>query len=273
MSTTTIRSTVDRDGVYPATATIHVTRTDTGADVVAAGTAMTAEGSGVFSTTITDPAFDLTYAWTAIFTFADAGTTTVTDVTAGSPSDTGVVTLAEAKLHCRVDTDDDDALLAAYLMAAAAWAQQFTRRQFLTETLVEKYRAWPSGEVFVLPRPPLVSVTTITYYDSGGTLQTVDDDDYRVLASYASDWMHGLVEPIEGFSWPSLDDRREAVTVTYVAGYGAAAAVPDGIKTAILQLVAHWYGNREAVSDLALKPVPMAVEMLLYPYRVFGTDV
>lgn len=51
---------------------------------------------------------------------------------------------------------------------------------------------------------------------------------------------------------------------------------PDGlvdnasIDQAMLLLVAHWYANREAVSDSAMTEVPFGVRHLLQPYRRMG---
>lgn len=50
------------------TATIHVTRDDTGADVVAALTPMDWLSLGIYYTTFTAPALGLIYTWTATFT-------------------------------------------------------------------------------------------------------------------------------------------------------------------------------------------------------------
>jgi len=58
--------------------------------------------------------------------------------------------------------------------------------------------------------------------------------------------------------------------VTFVSGYGAAAAVPKAIKQALLLLIGHLYENREAVTTANLNELPMAVNALLYPYRVWG---
>lgn len=51
---------------------------------------------------------------------------------------------------------------------------------------------------------------------------------------------------------------------------------PDGlidnasINQAMLLLVAHWYANREAVSESAISEVPLGVRHLLQPYRRMG---
>jgi uncharacterized phage protein (predicted DNA packaging) len=43
---------------------------------------------------------------------------------------------------------------------------------------------------------------------------------------------------------------------------------PDAIKVAIVQMVAHWYINTEAVSGETMTQLPLAYQELLAPYRV-----
>lgn len=43
--------------------------------------------------------------------------------------------------------------------------------------------------------------------------------------------------------------------------------VPVSLTEAALQLAAYWYGQREAVSDVRMLPVPYGVIDLLRPYR------
>ena len=81
-------------------AVITITRTDTDA-VLATSAAMTNVATGNYQYSLTDPAYDLTYSYSAVFTYASenytftgsvAGTTTPTDVY-------GFVTLSEAATY------------------------------------------------------------------------------------------------------------------------------------------------------------------------------
>jgi hypothetical protein len=49
----------------------------------------------------------------------------------------------------------------------------------------------------------------------------------------------------DGVTWPSTYVRPDAVTVTYVAGWTAAASVPACLRAWCLQAVATLYENRE----------------------------
>jgi len=58
-----------------------------------------------------------------------------------------------------------------------------------------------------------------------------------------------------------------------VCGYSASSNVPRSIKNAMLLMVGHWYENREETFagnfGQTIMRVPIAVNSLLAPYRVF----
>ena len=127
-------------------------------------------------------------------------------------------------------------------------------------------RPIPLRLAIYLPRPPLQSVTSIVYTDSEGAHYTVDADSY--IADTASEL--GSIVLSYGASWPSVTLRPTAgVEITYVAGYGDAASVPQRAKQAILLLVGHWYEQREAVLAGSIsKEIEFAVHSLLWHDRV-----
>ena len=57
------------------------------------------------------------------------------------------------------------------------------------------------------------------------------------------------------------------VSVTFTAGYGAPAAVPSDIKTAICMIVAHWNGQRATASEKGQHTVPFGADVLLAKHR------
>jgi len=176
------------------------------------------------------------------------------------------VTLSEAKLHCRVDGSDDDALLSSLIAAARAACEVLARRAFVTRTLDYRLASWPAGRSIVLPLPPLVSVTSIAYTDEDGVAGTVPSTDYVVYSQVEP----GLIVLKPVASWPAATLMPgPALVVRYVAGFGAAAAVPAEYKHAIKLTVGHWYENREAVVVGAMvAKLPLAVKDLLTQDRV-----
>lgn len=175
------------------------------------------------------------------------------------------VSLTEARLHLRVDANEDSVLIESLIKAATNQAQIFTHRQFINATWKLILDGFPTE--IVVPRPPLSSVTSIQYVDTAGATQTLATAGYQV----DTDTEPGRIREAYGQQWPSTRDEMGAVTVTYVAGYGATAtSVPEDIKAAIKLLVAHWYENREPVvvgSTAVL--LPLTVEALLMQRRAW----
>lgn len=169
------------------------------------------------------------------------------------------ITLAEAKLHLRVDHSADDSYIAGLVRAARVLAEKQTGRAFVTQTLRLTMDRFPCGSEICLPRPPLIAITSVQYYDVSNVLQTVPALQYEADA----DADPGRVRPGVLYSWPATYVRLGAVRITYTAGYGGAALVPEPIKQAIKFFVGHWYENREAVSAGGMSAVPMATEALL----------
>ena len=180
------------------------------------------------------------------------------------------VTLAEAKLHCRVDIADDDTLITALITAATEMAEQKTGRAIITQTLELTLDAFP--EAFELTRVPVQSITSVKYYDTTGTQQTLSDTLYALDA--ADDFGFAHISPVYGGTWPTTRDQINAVAVRYVAGYADAASVPQSIKNWILLMVSTMYENREteAYSSRAVSTTVQMqfVDRLLDRYVVFS---
>ena len=169
------------------------------------------------------------------------------------------VTVAQAREQCRVAIFDDDAGLYDNIVAARKLCEVEIKRAFCTTVLRLSLDQFPPDQ-FYLPRPPLVSVTSIKYLDSNGTQQTWGSSNYSVDI-YSQP---GRVALVYNGSWPtSTRADTNAIEVIYRAGYGAASAVPRSIKHAISMTVAHWNENREAVTENSMNELPMAAKSLL----------
>lgn len=184
------------------------------------------------------------------------------------------LSLAQVRLHLRIDASGapashpDDELLTRYIAAARRHLDGrdgWLGRVFITQTWDLLLDRFPAAEIRV-PLPPLQSVSSVQYMDTAGDTQTLSTDDYTVDAVSEPGW---IVPGTAG--WPSTYDQINAVAVRFVAGYGTTGAdVPETIVQAMLLLIGHWYQNREAVARDGLAPLPMAVESLLAPLRVWS---
>ena len=177
------------------------------------------------------------------------------------------IELEEMKLHLREDQSDLDAEIEWKLEAATNTAESFTKRQFINATYEQTFERFPrSGDDLVLYRSPLSSVTSIAYLDADSVSQTVGVDVYGVDTSEEP----GRVYLKQGQSWPATANERNAITVTFVSGYGTdAASVPAAIRDSIARLGAHLH-NQEGVVIIGtiVADVPLAFRYLLQPYVV-----
>lgn len=175
------------------------------------------------------------------------------------------VTLAEAKLHCKVDGSDDDTLITALIISAREQAQHRLGRALITQTLEQVLAAFPDG--IKLPLPPAKTIVSVKYIDSAGILQTLDPAAYELDKDSSPGWL----VPAYGLAWPSARAVPNAVRVRYTAGYGAAADVPASIKSWMLLAIGTLYSQREVViTGTLVQDLPhYFFDGLLDPYRVY----
>ena len=176
------------------------------------------------------------------------------------------LTVAEAKLHLRVDISDDDAYIGTLITAAREWVENYLDRTLITTQLILRAAEFPTEEL-ELARPPMATAGTatavvITYTLADTTTATLSTALYRVDRTTTP----GNVAPIINGTWPSdVIEDANAVAVTYWAGYGpTSASVPATIRHAMLMLIGHWYESRSTVLvGVTSKPLEFAVESLL----------
>ncbi|MCR4301083.1 MAG: head-tail connector protein [Sulfuricaulis sp.] len=171
---------------------------------------------------------------------------------------------AEAKLHLRETDSGQDARIDGLIVAARQWTEEYLRRVLIERTLDLSLDAFPVE--FSVPRPPLISVTSITYMDTDGATQVLATSGYRVDAVSEP----GRITPAYGESWPSIRPVTNAVVLRFKAGYGtAAASVPEPIRQAMLLLIGEMYERREqGIIGSNVGTIPFGVHELLSTYRI-----
>ena len=176
-----------------------------------------------------------------------------------------VVTVDDAKSHCRISHDHEDALLHTLIRAATSWVERYTVRALMTQSYRIVSETWPAS--LELPYAcPLQSITSVKYYDASNVQQTLASSEYLTITSL----LPGRLEWSATVTYPSTYLRPDAVEVIYVAGYTDAANVPPPLVQAVLMLVGHWHANREAAIVSAIsKEVEFSVQALCQPYRLF----
>jgi uncharacterized phiE125 gp8 family phage protein len=192
------------------------------------------------------------------------------------------ITLAEAKAHCRVDFNDDDALIFGLIITMRQRAEAITRRALIAQQWRYTTDAFPTGALITrqwrfatntapygqlaLPKPPLISVDSVKYLDAAGVLQTLAPSAYDVHAEE----LMGSIVPVYGTTWPDTRSHLGAVQVDFTAGYASAAAVPQSIKTWMLCYIAAAYENRAStITGRSISAIDLPfVDSLLDDYLV-----
>ncbi len=193
------------------------------------------------------------------------------------------LSLAEVKLHLKVDTATDDALIANVIVAARQAAEEHGALALVAQgwrlrldafpgRALGWWDGWREGSVapagagaIVLPRPPLLSVSAVRTYDDADVATVMPAADYFVDTAA---WP-GRVVLRTAKTWPSTSLRPAGgIEIDFNAGFGAdGSAVPWAIRQGLLTHIAWLYQNRgDDASGAAAMP---AEALALYrPYRL-----
>lgn len=171
---------------------------------------------------------------------------------------TATLNVADASLGAQAPTTNTtgDPMLSALIVTARQQAEQELRRALITQTLDLYLDAFPCGMILL---PPLQSVSAITYTDTNGNLLTLAADQYMVDSTSQP----ARIAPAWATVWPATREQTNAVKVRFVAGYGAASAVPACIKQWMLIKIAEFHPG------VAAKPSEFT-DFLLDSERVTG---
>lgn len=159
----------------------------------------------------------------------------------------------EAKTYVRVETDDEDALIASLIAVAIQHGEGFTARQFIARGVTERMpvsTAWQRLGV-----TPVVSITGVNAIADDGTPTALD------VSAYALDVDRN------GDGWVRVTSPTTAkrIDVTYGAGIAPDwGSLPDALRHGALRLAAHLHAVRDSPDDAG---PPAAVAALWRPWR------
>lgn len=194
-----------------------------------------------------------------------------------TPPSTEPITLAEARLHLRLDAygspavHDDDSLIEALIPAAREYCEMFTGRSFAPQTLELALDTFPVhifGRASIdprieLPRGPLIGNVSVTYSEGGAAPVTLSASEY---------FADGGIEPLAiwpAASWPTLIPQPGAIRIRYDAGFSVAGEspvdrpLPARYRAAMLLVLTDLYENRSASAPDQRYDLPFGVQALL----------
>ena len=163
------------------------------------------------------------------------------------------VALDELKAFLRISVDQEDALLAGFVRAAAEHCEAFTGRALIERTVEE-----------------MVAVSTVRVRLAAGPVREIESvgaiDEAGEATPLDAEAVTTEIDPA-GEGWVRLRRAIEAkrLRVTYRAGIAADwNGVPEMLRHGIVRLAAHHYLRRDEAQDSGM---PAAVTALWRPWR------
>jgi len=156
------------------------------------------------------------------------------------------VTLAQAKkqLELPAELADHDDHVSRLIELAREQVENDTSLVLPQATYVWKFDEWPV-EDFIMNRRPVQSVTSITYVDNSGSVQTVSSslyelDTYRVDPSIRLKYDQ---------TWPTARGHENDIVITAVCGHSSASLIPVMARHACLLIIAREFTERTGRAD------------------------
>jgi uncharacterized phiE125 gp8 family phage protein len=140
------------------------------------------------------------------------------------------LSLEEAKSHL-VSGVDDDIIITSLIKQAREYCEDIQGKKYITQTIEAYLDKFPHGSIEFRNCSPTQSVTSIKYIDKDGVESIFPDTDYsldnvsfvnKIDLNYSKSWPSDILKPTNG------------IIITFVAGYGGAANVPESVKWAII---------------------------------------
>jgi len=168
------------------------------------------------------------------------------------PVQPGSAATAAAKAYLRVETADEDALIARTIASAAGLCEAFTGQTLIRRAFAETLPR--SGAWQRLGRTPVSAVTGVDEMRPDGSQAPLAPDAYAVDID------------ANGDGWVRVSGAGGGrVRVAYQAGLSETwEAAPEALRQGILRLAAHFYTHRSDAGDAA---PPAAVTALWRPWR------
>ena len=161
------------------------------------------------------------------------------------------VTIAEAQAYLRIETGEEEALLAALLRSATSLCEAFTGQCLIVRPVRERLPL--TGAWQRLGATPVAAITAVSAIDSAGSETVLDPAAYAIDIDRNGD---GWVRLVAAQQSPGVVDYSAGLAMD---GNG----VPEPLRQGILRLTAHLFNSRDGEGG---EP-PAAVTALWRPYR------
>lgn len=174
------------------------------------------------------------------------------------------LSVEDAKAQIRSVQDQEDGLIESYIRAARQAAENYLGRGLLTQS----WTLALSDFAPTIPLPmaaPLQTVTSVKYYDTNGTQQTLASTYYTVDTRSRP----GRIALAANQTWPAVQYGRRVncVEIEYVVGWTAPDLIDGDILQGLRLYIGHLESNRDGLDPAGANAITVA--KLFWNDRVF----
>lgn len=163
-----------------------------------------------------------------------------------------IVNVSEAQAYVRVETGEEEAILAGLIRSASALCESFINQVVIKRTFEVDIPASCLWER--LPVTPVAAISAVTRVGVDGVAQPLSVGDYAIDIDAAGD----------GWVRAARQGDADRLRVTGTAGIADDVnGVPEPLRQGVLRLVAHLFTARDGDGG----ETPAAVSALWRPYR------
>lgn len=177
---------------------------------------------------------------------------------------TKVVSYTDIKSQLRIDSNDEQNLLEAYIDAATDMAENYCNRHFITHQYKLYFNEQVNKASLIFPNCTLEETGSnkpVNWTDASGSAQSSDK---AYIDAFSNPSLVYLSSDFPGTTLK--DNSANTFYFWFNTGYGTNSAdVPEAIKQAIKLIVADMYYFREDRK----RQFPMASQILLQPYKCY----
>ncbi|CAN1509477.1 Phage conserved hypothetical protein [Rhabdaerophilaceae bacterium] len=170
------------------------------------------------------------------------------------------ISLIEAKAWLRREDNDEDSLIQALVVSARLMIEAEIGQVLLAQNWRLIGDAWPSSEVIPVSIGRIIAVAGARVFPVDGPATPILPSD---LPIERGEWR----DVIRPRNRPAPGRARGGLEIDVRLGFGEmASAIPDPLRLATRQLVAHWFENRGDIGAQG-HGLPASVLTLVRPYR------
>lgn len=163
-----------------------------------------------------------------------------------------IVTMSEAQAYVRIETGEEEAVLAGLIRTASSLCEAFINQVVIARAFDADIGA--SGAWERLPLTPVQTISQVAAIDEEGTATPLASGAYSIDIDSSGDGWVRLIQSI----------GTSRLRASGAAGMAADEnGVPEAIRQGVLRLVAHLFTVRDGDGG----DVPAAVTALWRPYR------